>query len=348
MPVVRACILLLLLLVAPLAAAAPPEARLSARLQVAVPIQDLEVRAASPAVASVQACTGDPAHYRADPATRTFSFAEPAQGAGCLGVRYALDLPAGTTRFNVTFLANRSVDQGQFPLGPPTMRQELRLFGDGLRLGGVEIYRPDRLTQPLYGFSPGFDDLPQRPTRLELEWWFEDAGREGTGGPSRLEAFAATVVDPQVTIDDLPLGEVPVQLAGRSVQGGTRESTYTVQASVPPQMIAAAADGRVALRLTLAGDLTLTVAKVTGPGGDPVDFQASTVDSGSRRTVRIEIPAAVLAAGAGTYLVQVGAAEAVEPRPEYQWFAATFLLLPLLASAIAWVGLGRHRAEEET
>lgn len=345
MRVVRMCLLLLLL--APLASAAAPEARLSARLQIAIPVEDLEVTAGQPPLGSVEGCKGDPAHFRADLATRSFTFTEAAQDAGCLGVRHGLDLPAGTRRFNVTFGANRSVDQGQFPLGAPVMRQELRLLGDGLRLGGVDIYPPDYLTQPLYSHSEDFSDLPERPTRLQLEWWFEDAGRGGTGGPARLESFAATVVDPRITIDDLPLGDVAVQLSGRSVQGATRESAYVLEAGVPPQMIAAAADGRLALRLSLVGDLTLTVAKVTGPGGDPVDFQASTVDDGSSRTVRIDIPETVLAGGAGTYLVHVGVTEPLEPRPEYQWFAATFLLLPILASAIAWVGLGRHRGEEE-
>ena len=345
MLVVRA--LLLLLLLAPVVSAAAPEARMSARLQIAIPVEDLEAVMGQPPLGSVQGCKGDPAHFRADPANRSFTFAEAAQDAGCLGVRYGLELPPGTDRFNVSFFANRSVDQGQLPLGAAVMRQELRLLGDGLRLDYAVVYPSDYLTQPLYSHTKGFNNLPERPTRLELEWWFEDAGRGGTGGPSRLESFSATVVDPLITIDDLPLGDVAVRLASRSVQGATRESSYTLEAGVPSQMIAAAADGRLALRLSLVGDLTLTVAKVTGPGGDPVDFQASTVDDGSRRTVRIEIPATVLAAGAGTYLVHVGVTEPLEPRPEYQWFAATFLVLPILASAIAWVGLGRHREEEE-
>lgn len=339
--------LLLLLLLAPLASAAAPEARLLGRLEIAIPVEDLELAAGQGSVGSLTACTGDLGQYRVDPGNRSFTFMESAQEAGCLGVRHTLDLPPGTSRFNVSFGANRSVDQGQLPLGPPIMRQELRLLGDGLRLGGVDVYPSDYLAQPLYSHSEGFSELPERPTRLELEWWFEDAGRSGTGGPSRLESFSATVVDPLITIDDLPLGDIAVQLAGRSVQGATRESAYTLKADVPPQMISAAANGRLALRVVLVGDLTLTVAKVTAAGGEPVEFQASTVDSGSSRTVRIEIPAVVLSGGAGSYLVHVAVTESLEPRPEYQWFAATFVLLPVLASAIAWVGLGRHRREEE-
>lgn len=271
-----------------------------------------------------------------DEARRSFSFSESAQQNGCLSVVYNVTVPRGVETFLVSFEANRSVEQTVASTAPRAMVQSLRLRVAGGFVQDQEVFDADLGDRPPEPITKSFE-VPQGLRHAQVEWVFEDRS-----GPSRLEAFSATVWRPTIKFDAIPMPEPVVEVASGLNPDQEYIAHYTMVTAVPSEFAAAAAAGQFSLRMEI--DAQLRQVRVDGPDGKPLAESLYTVlTAGGHAT--LEFPPATLRDVPGPYTVRLDAPDTLQKHGIYQAFSYLALAAPVAAIVAAWIGLRRTRGD---
>lgn len=328
----------------PQAAGLAPSIQVFGSLDMPIPIGLLWLDA-SPKPATTDLPPGIAAPYcnrdsfTGDEATRSFTFRDGDQEASCLGVRYNVSLPQGTRSFHLSFDANRSVTQ-QLP-GAVDMVQTVRLLVNGEPYQSHDVFGANDLKRSRGSFPAMAFEIPEGASSVQVEWRFEDGGN---GGKGRLESFSATVWDPFIHLDDVPLHVAQVSAGEPNLRDGAYESPWSVEVAVPSAFVSAAAVGQFSLRVVADANASLRLDGVDGPSGAAITGLYSFENSG--RTITVTIPQETLRTlGAGPYTIRLAVPETLQRHTTYELLSYIMLAAPALAIGVAWAGLRRTEIE---
>jgi signal transduction histidine kinase len=316
-------------------------------VEVTVPVSALEERyeessAEVPAVgASVPlgtACGTDQFSFNATGGW--FRFREDQYEAGCGEVRYAVDVPAGARSAVVSFRADRAIQQAStFPL-PIAMEQELRVYDslDGL-LATFPYYEsntPQRLESEPFSFPI---DLTPAQGRLSVGWLFRDRGQPFSY-PVAGQGFSATVQEPRITFDGIPMDLGRPENERLGLQGDSVRFATTIVAPVPDSL---GVSGRISVTMRVADELVFSHA--FGPRGQvvPESFLEVT-ELGDVRTV-VLTGDATAAYGAGAYRLVFTTSTPISPSPLLYPFIALVMTVPFGAGVLAWRNTRKFRQQ---
>jgi hypothetical protein len=255
-------IFLAILLAGPLAAAAPP-IQLTGSLSLPIPIQDLELVAPPSNPADESTCRTSFATRQNE--TRSITFSEGPNVAGCLSVRYNFTVPGGTYAVQLQFQADRVMTHGAELVSviPPAFVQQLRLWDQQTLVYSREYFGHTNQSQPVQLITAAIDRLP--PTSLSIEWWF--ANHANPPGSST-QGWTSTITAPSLRFDAIPLPSPRLVTTGGAVQETGYASRYRTEIYVPTQFAEAAAGGHFAIRAHLPGDSLLD--RILSPQGNPL------------------------------------------------------------------------------
>jgi len=324
----------------PAAEATPIYLELSGSLDVPVDVASLSTQPPeAPSQSGATATSCQPARYQADPANHRFLFREGADATGCLGVVLDVPLPAGARQLTARFVADRTVDATGGTIGPPTLQQEVRFLLGSQAAATVPYFRTQDGSQPPTAFSLGFA-APAGASDVRVEWWFANRGAPTSAADpaGRLQAWNATVRDPVIHLQDIPLPPPAAHPRGGHVREGSYLAGYTADVWVPAQHRAAAQEGRFSLALRLPD--AVRVGGLLAPDGQRLAADRySSTDADGERTLLLP-PATLQQMGPGPYVLQAEAAEPLAVRPTMASLAAVALAAP---PAALWLAIQRLR-----
>lgn len=324
----------LLAAAAPSAHAAPAYLELSGGLETPVNIAALAVQSSQEAGQAGTATACEPGRFEGDPAQHLFRFRDGADTNGCLSVLLDVPLPQGARQVTVHFAADRVADTNGGVVGAPTLEQEIRLRVGTQVIASVPYFDTQDPSRPLTDFTVRFE-APAQASDVQVEWWFANRGAPTSAidPAGRLQAWTATVRDPVVRLEDVPLPAPPAQPLGGRVQQASYLAGYAAEVWVPPEQRDAAQAGRFTLAIHVPD--SILVERLQAPGGKdlPADRYSSGEDGG-RRTILL--PGSTLQQfGPGPYVVTVQASETLEVQPNMAALTVLALLMPPTAFALA-------------
>lgn len=327
-------VVLLTVVAVPTVQATPVYLELSGALDAPVDIAGLAVQADHAAGQDTTATSCGPSRYEGDPARRLFRFVDSADANGCLSVLLNLTLPAGTSRILVGFLADRAVEANAGVVGPPTLQQEVRLRNGPQLVAVAPYFDMQDPGKPPTRFDLALD-VPSGTRGLQLEWWFANRGTptSATDPAGRLQAWSATVQDPVVRLDGIPLPAPVSRPLGGQVQEASYLAGYAADVWVPAEHREAAKAGRFSLALHAPS--AVLVERLLAPNGQDLPTERySSEEEGGRRVLRL--PASTLREfGPGPYVLQVQAAETLEVQSTMATLTILALLMPAGALSLA-------------
>ncbi|HUR24493.1 MAG TPA: ATP-binding protein [Candidatus Thermoplasmatota archaeon] len=268
----------------------------------------------------------------------SFTFTEQSLDTGCGEARLVLPLPPNARRLQLSFEANRVIEEQADLNSPVTFVQSFRILAPS---GEIEFSRDyyDDTEGPQEPSPFHFDELLGNDVRdgLILSWVFDDLGFRGEGLTTS-QRFQATVQNltlswPQIALPPPGAEQAPEQV---DEDAGQATAQFSIRIEVPAFITSPYTRASAALVVRHGP----TLLNISGPAG-PIPASGSTeTDDGKLLTSRLSNET-LASNGGGTYTYLFETVRMLPPppppgSPSYIYpFYYILALLPLVAAVLA-------------